>query len=215
MRGACERRNLRVSRFTHSRTLADSTPITVATCGQWPPGVDYSEALSRSSAKARAPFNRSITSSESLPILRSRRTVGRDPNPWTLATDSRSRNGSRGSGTSYGLFLRGVVRGTYRTRDRGGLGSRRDTMTTGRVFAASPRSANQISPGWWLIEQVKDLLFGGARARDIKDVLIAELYNLSDALSGLCRCLRLPLTQSSVQFFRQGVHDGLLPSPLV
>ena len=35
-------------------------------------------------------------------------------------------------------------------------------MTTGRVLAASPRSASQISPGWGLIEQVEDLLFGGA-----------------------------------------------------
>ena len=40
-------------------------------------------------------------------------------------------------------------------------------MTTGRVLAASPRSASQISPGWGFIEQVEDLLFGGARARDI------------------------------------------------
>ena len=42
-------------------------------------------------------------------------------------------------------------------------------MTTGRVLAASPKSASQISPGWGLIEQVEDLLFGGARARDVKD----------------------------------------------
>ena len=69
---------------------------------------------------------------------------------------------------------------------------------TGRVLAASPRSASQISPGWGFIEQVEDLLFGGARARDIKDVVIGELYNLSDALPGLCRCLRFPLAQSSV-----------------
>jgi hypothetical protein len=68
----------------------------------------------------------------------------------------------------------------------------------GRVLAASPRSANQISPGWGLIEQVEDLLFGGARARDIKDVVIGELNNLGDALPGLCRRLRLPLAQSRV-----------------
>jgi hypothetical protein len=88
-------------------------------------------------------------------------------------------------------------------------------MTTGRVFAASPRSASQISPGLGLIEQVEDLLFGGARARDIKKVLIGEIYHFHDALSGLCRRFRPPLAQSGIQVLRQCVHDGLLPSLLV
>ena len=48
-------------------------------------------------------------------------------------------------------------------------------MTTGRVLAASPRPANQISPGWGSIEQVEDLLYGDARAREIKHILIGEL----------------------------------------
>ena len=52
----------------------------------------------------------------------------------------------------------------------------------GTRLVASPKSASQISPGWGFIKQVEDLLFGGARARDIKDVVIGELYNLSDAL---------------------------------
>src|ERR1035438_1801986 len=130
-----------------------------------------------------------MISAESLPTLRSRRTFGKDPNPGTLATDSRSRNGSRGSGTSYGPFLCWVVRGTYKTRDRGGSASWRETMTTGRVLEASPRSASQISPGWGLIEQVQDLLFGGARTGDVKHVVISEVYHLGDALSGFCRRL--------------------------
>ena len=37
---------------------------------------------------------------------------------------------SRGNGTSYGLSLRWEVRGTYKTRDRGGSGCWRETMTT-------------------------------------------------------------------------------------
>jgi len=126
-----------------------------------------------------------------------------------------SRKGSRGNGTSYGLLLRCVVRGTYKTRARGGKGSWRETMTTGRVLAARPKSANQISPGWGFIEQVEDLLFDGARARDVKDIVIGEFYDLSDALPGFCRRLRLPLAQSSIQFLRQGVHGDLLPSLLV
>jgi len=71
-------------------------------------------------------------------------------------------------------------------------------MTTGRVLAASPRSASQISPGWGLIEQVQYLLFSGARASNIQDVVIGEFYHLSDALSGLSRRFRFPLAQSSV-----------------
>lgn len=65
-----------------------------------------------------------------------------------------------------------VVSGTYKTRDRGGSGSWRETMTMGRALAASPRSASQILPGWGFIEQGQDLLFGGARERDIQDVVI-------------------------------------------
>ena len=85
-------------------------------------------------------------------------------------------------------------------------------MTTGRVFAASPRLVSQISPGWGFIEQVEDVLFGGARARDIKEILIREFDHLCDALSGFCRRIRLPLAQSVVQFRGQCVHDGLLLS---
>lgn len=87
-------------------------------------------------------------------------------------------------------------------------------MTTGRVLAASPRSASQISPGRGFIEQVEDLLFSGARTRDVKEVMIGEIYNLGDALPGLCRRFRLPLAQSTIQFLRQGVHNGLQLSSL-
>jgi hypothetical protein len=83
-------------------------------------------------------------------------------------------------------------------------------MTTGRVLAASPKSASQISPGRGFIEQVEDLLFGGSRTRDVKDVMIGEFYNLGDALSGLSRRFRFPLAQASIQLFRQGVHVDLL-----
>jgi hypothetical protein len=52
--------------------------------------------------------------------------------------------------------------------------------------------------GWGFIEQVEDLLLGDARALDIRDVAIGELYNLSDALPGLC-CLSDFLAQWSFQ----------------
>ena len=58
--------------------------LSVDNSARWPsgagPGVQ-SEALRRSSANANASLSRSMISAESLPILRSRRTVGRDPNP--------------------------------------------------------------------------------------------------------------------------------------
>lgn len=56
---------------------------------------------------------------------------------------------------------------------------------TGRVLAASPRSASQTSPGWGFIEQVDDLLFNVARAGDVQEILIGEFYDFPDALSGL------------------------------
>lgn len=88
-------------------------------------------------------------------------------------------------------------------------------MTSGRVLAASPRSANQISPGRGFIEQVEDVLFGGARARDIEDIVVGELDHLGDAHPRLCRRFRLPLAQARVQLFRQGVDLDLLPLFLV
>jgi hypothetical protein len=83
----------------------------------------------------------------------------------------------------------------------------REMMTMGRVLAASPRSASQISPGWGFIKQVQDFLFGYARARNIKEILIGEIDHLRNALSGFCRRIRLPLAQSVVQFPGQGFHD--------
>src|SRR5579872_4394581 len=38
-----------------------------------------------------------------------------------------------------------------------------------------------------------------------------EFYDFSSALPGLFRHLRLPLAQSRVQLFRQGVYDDVLP----
>jgi len=54
-------------------------------------------------------------------------------------------------------------------------------------------------PGRPAIEQVEDLLFGGARTRDIKDVVIGEFYDIGDALPGLCRrSARLPRAEQEL-----------------
>jgi hypothetical protein len=52
------------------------------------------------------------------------------------------------------------------------------------------RQPDLTRPGF--IEQVKDLLFGGTRTRDVKDAVISELYNFGDAFPRLCRRFRLP-----------------------
>ena len=83
----------------------------------------YRDPDSRSRTNASATLRFFKDSAGSWPILRSSRAAGREPSPWTLATESRSRNGKRGSGTSYRLGLRWVVRGTYSTSARGGSGS--------------------------------------------------------------------------------------------
>jgi len=81
---------------------------------------------------------------------------------------------------------------------------------TGRVFAASPRSANHTSPGHGLIEQVQNLLFGRARTQQVKHVAAGEIDDFRDALSHLGRRLRLPFAQPGVQLLRQSVHGSLL-----
>ena len=81
-------------------------------------------------------------------------------------------------------------------------------MTTGRVLAASPRSASQTSPGWGFIKQVENLLFGGARAGDVQKILIGEVDDFGDALPGLRGGFGLPGAQPSVQLLCQGVHGG-------
>jgi len=47
-------------------------------------------------------------------------------------------------------------------------------MTTGRFFAAKPRSASHTSPGWGLIENVEHFLLAGAGAHQINDIMVGE-----------------------------------------
>jgi len=75
-----------------------------------------------------------------------------------------------------------------------------------RRLAGESQVGSQISPGRGFIEQVEDFLFGSARARNVKDVVISEFYYLGDALSGFCRRLGFPLAQPSIEFLRQCVH---------
>ena len=108
---------------------------------------------------------------ESLPILRSRRTLGRDPQSLNIG---------------YRFTMKGrKPRSRVQDERPRQSGSWRETMTIlGRVLGSQSQISQSDLTGSGFIEQVQDLLFGGARARDIKDVVVGELYNLSDALPG-------------------------------
>jgi hypothetical protein len=79
-------------------------------------------------------------------------------------------------------------------------------MTTGRVFAAKPRSASHTSPGRGFIEQIQYFLFHSSCPHYVQSVLISQIndfhYPLPDLISGI----RLPLLQFRIQPFHQGVH---------
>ena len=68
-----------------------------------------------------------------------------------------------------------------------------------------------MSPGCGIVEQVEDLLFNGARAHQIENVVVGEFNDFGYALSYLSRCFRLPLAQPCVQPLNQYVHGGRLP----
>ena len=68
-----------------------------------------------------------------------------------------------------------------------------------------------MSPGCGLIEQVENLLFGGARAHQIENIVVGEFNDLRYALAYLSRRFRLPLAQPCVEPLNQYVHGGILP----
>lgn len=116
----------------------------------------------------------------SRPSFRSRRIVGIDPSPCTFATESRSRKGTFETATSYLLERFCAVRGTYRTSARGGSSSLRETMITGRVLAANPRSASQTSPGYGFIQHPQHVFFARSRAHQVEYILIGDLDNFGN-----------------------------------
>src|ERR1700679_292440 len=93
------------------------------------------------------------------------------------------------------------------------FGTERETITTGRVFAAKPRSASQISPGRGFIQHVQNVLLARPGAQQIERILIRQSDNLGYAFTYLVRCLRVPLMQSGVQRFKQGFHRNHTSKP--
>ena len=53
-------------------------------------------------------------------------------------------------------------------------------MTKRRLLAAGPGPPARSHRVGGFIERVEELLFGGTRARDIKNVVIGEFYHLGD-----------------------------------
>jgi len=95
------------------------------------------------------------------------------------------------------------------------LESWRETITTGRVFAARPRSASQTSPGRGLIDEVQNLLLHGPRPQQVKSVLVGKIDNLRQGLAYLGSRLRTPLPQPRVEYFKQSVHFVRLQFTLI
>jgi hypothetical protein len=65
--------------------------------------------------------------------------------------------------------------------------------------------------GWRLTQHVEDILFGDARASDVKNIVVSQINDFRDAIPCLGSRLRLPLAQARVQLRYQSVHDELLP----
>lgn len=90
---------------------------------------------------------------------------------------------------------------------RGGSGSSRETMTTGRSLAAKPRSAVQTSPGSWFIERIQDFLFHLARPRDVEQAQIGQFDDLGDLTPNPLGRLRAPFPRLLIKSLDQGVHE--------
>src|ERR1043166_2117663 len=91
-------------------------------------------------------------------------------------------------------------------RSTPGSGSDLETITTGRLFAASPRSANQTSPGSRFIENVQYVLFHGPRANHVKSIVVRQFDDLSYNSSDFVSCGHSPTLKLLIQFLRDGIH---------
>ena len=81
-------------------------------------------------------------------------------------------------------------------------------MTTGRNFAAKPRSAIQTSPGRGFIEEVQDFLIYLARTYNVEEVLIGQLDDLENLTPNLFGGLWAPLPELLIQALSEDVHGS-------
>ena len=77
----------------------------------------------------------------------------------------------------------------------------------GRVFAASPRSASQTSPGRGLIQVVQYFLFDRPSAYQVERVIVRRVDYLRDEGADFLRNLWFPLGQFCVQFLGERIHS--------
>src|SRR5262249_34387163 len=78
---------------------------------------------------------------------------------------------------------------------RGASGSSRETMMTGRNFAAKPRSAIQTS--------------------DIEEALVGQLDDLGHPAPNLFGGFRAPFPELSVRLLSEGVHESSSPGRMI
>ena len=77
----------------------------------------------------------------------------------------------------------------------------------GRVFAASPRSASQTSPGRGFIQVVQYFLFDRPSAYQVERVVVRRVDYLRDEGADFLRNLWFPLGQLCVQFLGERIHS--------
>ena len=85
-------------------------------------------------------------------------------------------------------------------------------MSTGRVLAANPRSASQMSPGLAFIEGIEDFLHDGPRRQQVQCVGVGQLDHIGHDLLHLSRDLRPPGGEFLVQFLGKPSHAATVLS---
>lgn len=93
------------------------------------------------------------------------------------------------------------------TKARGESTSWRETITTGRNFAAKPRSAIQTSPGRGLIKEIQDFLLHLARPGNVEKSLVGQLNDFGHVAANLFRRFRTPLFELLVEPLSKDIHE--------
>src|SRR5688500_10065661 len=89
---------------------------------------------------------------------------------------------------------------------RGGSGSKRETIRTGLVLAARPKSASQTSPGLGFIQYVEDFLFAFARAHYVESIRVSPHDNVVYQALDVCSFCGIPVLETLVQFLGHRRH---------
>ena len=79
-------------------------------------------------------------------------------------------------------------------------------MSTGRVLAANPRSASQISPGLAFIQRIEHFLYDGSKRLQVQGVGVGQLDHVGNDLLHLSRHLGPPGGKLFIEFLGELYH---------